>query len=160
MASSMDVSLDGFKELEAQLKAFGPKLELSGLRSANYQGAKVIVASAKATSAWQDRAGALRGAIRAFRRSSGRFIVTHAVGVTGIYQKYPNTAENRRKRRVGKRFRTDGPGFYGRFLEFGTSRMQAHPWLRPAFLAKYEQAIDAIGYGMVTAIDRITRQPI
>jgi len=30
--------------------------------------------------------------------------------------------------------------FYGRFLEFGTSKMQARPWLRPAGIAKQDDA--------------------
>lgn len=31
--------------------------------------------------------------------------------------------------------------FYGRFLEFGTSRMAARPFLRPAYDAKKEEAV-------------------
>ncbi|SAL03093.1 hypothetical protein AWB78_06505 [Caballeronia calidae] len=30
--------------------------------------------------------------------------------------------------------------FYGRFLEFGTSKMRAYPWLRPAAIAKQSEA--------------------
>jgi HK97 gp10 family phage protein len=30
--------------------------------------------------------------------------------------------------------------FYGRFLEFGTSKMPAQPWLRPAGIAKQDAA--------------------
>ncbi|SAK63582.1 hypothetical protein AWB80_02885 [Caballeronia pedi] len=30
--------------------------------------------------------------------------------------------------------------FYGRFLEFGTSKMEAKPWLRPAAIAKQDDA--------------------
>jgi HK97 gp10 family phage protein len=34
-------------------------------------------------------------------------------------------------------------GFYGRFLEFGTSKISARPWMRPAFDASVRDAIDA-----------------
>src|SRR5450755_1962063 len=101
--ANVEIKLEGFKELEAKLREFGPKVELNGLRSANYAGAKVIVDAAKRTSEWQDRTGQLRKHIRAFRRTSKRYTVTHSVGVSGIFMKYGNTSENRRKRRVGKR---------------------------------------------------------
>jgi HK97 gp10 family phage protein len=151
---NVEIKLTGFDELERKLREFGPKVELSGLRSANYAGAKVIVEAAKRTSAWQDRTGQLRKHIRAFRRTSKRYTVTHSVGLSGIFMKYGNTSENRRKRRVGKRYAVEGPYFYGRFLEFGTSKMQARPWLRPAFLANVDNAIDAIKDGMYAAVVR------
>lgn len=34
-----------------------------------------------------------------------------------------------------------GSGFYGRFIEFGTSKYPAKPFLRPAFDAKKEEAL-------------------
>ena len=34
-------------------------------------------------------------------------------------------------------------GFYGRFLEFGTSKMKPYPFMRPTFDTKGENAIDA-----------------
>ncbi|WP_213778877.1 HK97-gp10 family putative phage morphogenesis protein [Caballeronia sp. dw_276] len=34
--------------------------------------------------------------------------------------------------------------FYGRFLEFGTSKMEAKPFLRPGYDAKKQQAADAV----------------
>jgi HK97 gp10 family phage protein len=156
--ASVEIKLSGFKELEDKLKAFGPKLELSGLRSANYSGAKVVLNAAKSTSAWQDRTGTLRSSIRIFRRTSKQYTVTHAIGVTGLYMKYANTSANRRLRRVGKRYKVDGPGFYGKFLELGTSRMRAHPWLRPAFLATYGEAIDQIGISIAFAVAKLSAQ--
>lgn len=34
--------------------------------------------------------------------------------------------------------------FYGRFVEFGTKRMPAHPFLRPSFEAVQHRAVDAV----------------
>lgn len=34
--------------------------------------------------------------------------------------------------------------FYGQFVEFGTKRMPAHPFLRPSFDAVNQKAIDAV----------------
>lgn len=35
-------------------------------------------------------------------------------------------------------------GFYGRFIEFGTSKMAASPFLRPSYEAKKQDASDAV----------------
>lgn len=61
------------------------------------------------------------------------------VGVRGGAMSYANTTANRRQNRVGQTYATAGskenPGgdtFYFRFLEFGTSKAPATPFLRPA----------------------------
>ena len=61
------------------------------------------------------------------------------VGVRGGAMSYANTTANRRANRVGETYATAGskenPGgdtFYFRFLEFGTSKVPATPFLRPA----------------------------
>ena len=61
------------------------------------------------------------------------------VGVRGGAMSYANTTANRRANRVGETYATAGssgnPGgdtFYFRFLEFGTSKAPATPFLRPA----------------------------
>jgi len=42
-----------------------------------------------------------------------------------------------------------------RFLEYGTSKQPAEPWLRPAFNAKAEQAINTTTAELVKGIDRV-----
>ena len=61
------------------------------------------------------------------------------VGVRGGAMSYANTTANRRANRVGETYATSGskdnPGgetFYWRFVELGTSRTAAKPFLRPA----------------------------
>ena len=61
------------------------------------------------------------------------------VGVRGGAMSYANTTANRRQNRVGQTYATAGskenPGgdtFYFRFVEVGTSRSAAKPFLRPA----------------------------
>lgn len=53
---------------------------------------------------------------------------------------YTKNAQNRRSGRVGKTYQTDGRVFYWRFLEFGTSRQPATPFMRPALAANINQA--------------------
>lgn len=45
-------------------------------------------------------------------------------------------------------------GFYGYFLERGTSKMSAQPWLVPALDAARERATDAIARKISTKVDR------
>jgi HK97 gp10 family phage protein len=49
----------------------------------------------------------------------------------------------RRPGRIGVTVGTTAEGFYGFFLEYGTSRMAARPWLRPALVAGGPAAIAA-----------------
>ena len=53
--------------------------------------------------------------------------------------------------RHGKKYQNQGKhgnlsqdAYYWRFVEFGTSKMVARPFLRPAFEAKKSQAVDAL----------------
>lgn len=154
MGSGITIKLTGFKELGDRLKAFGPKLTARGLRSANFAAAAVFRDAAKRTTAWNDVTGELRKNIRIFRRAGPQTSVHHCVGIKGLWRKYGNTAFNRRKRRVGKRYEVEGPYFYGRFLENGTSRMRPHPWLRPAFFANIDAAIEADRAALAKAVDK------
>ena len=86
----------------------------------------------------QERTGQLReniGKRRASRtllRALGATI-GFIVGMSGLTAKYGRTKQNRRMRRVGQRYAVDGPAYYAKFLERGTSKMAAKPFMRPAF---------------------------
>ena len=60
---------------------------------------------------------------------------------------YADTTENKRMGRVGKSYKTggdkDNPGgdtWYWRLIEFGTVKMPAKPFMRPAIAAKEQEA--------------------
>lgn len=81
------------------------------------------------------------------------------VGVKGgARRKYANTKRNRGRQRVGKTYRVDGNAYYFRFLEFGTEKMQARPFLRPAFESKAPEALDVVTRELNAGIDRIVRK--
>ncbi|MBI1450331.1 MULTISPECIES: HK97-gp10 family putative phage morphogenesis protein [unclassified Acinetobacter] len=72
--------------------------------------------------------------------------VVMRVGVLGGAKNYANTKDNVRKGRAGKEYATDGssknPGgdtFYWRYIEFGTSRFPAVPFMRPALSENIER---------------------
>lgn len=45
-----------------------------------------------------------------------------------------------------------------KFLEYGTEKQPAEPWLRPAFNAKAEEAISTVGRELVKGVDRVVRR--
>ncbi|MDQ8917333.1 HK97 gp10 family phage protein [Acinetobacter baumannii] len=76
-------------------------------------------------------------------RSRNKNTLVMRVGVRGGARiPYTNNAQNRRSGRVGKTYQTDGRVFYWRFLELGTSRQPATPFLRPALYENIEQVTD------------------
>lgn len=73
--------------------------------------------------------------------------------------KYAATRLNRRLGRVGKTYDTAiGPAFYAWFLEFGTERMRAHPFVRPAYEAKKTEAIAVIVSEITKGAERALRK--
>lgn len=76
-------------------------------------------------------------------RSRNKNALVMRVGVRGGAQiPYTNNAQNRRAGRVGKTYQSDGRVFYWRFLELGTSKQPATPFLRPALYENIEQVTD------------------
>lgn len=57
----------------------------------------------------------------------------YIIGVRQKRRKYARTQLNRRLGRIGKSFALRGDAYYWWFVEFGTEKMTAHPFLRPAF---------------------------
>jgi len=76
-------------------------------------------------------------------RSRNKNTLVMRVGVRGGARiPYTNNAQNRRAGRVGQTYQADGRVFYRRFLELGTSKQPATPFLRPALYENIEQITD------------------
>lgn len=154
--ADVTIKLTGFKELADKLKALGPKVAKNGLRAASFAGAAVIRDAAKRTTAFQDKTGTLRASmIAAKRRGSDEMTATYRVTVRKAKKTvYVNNARNRLLKRVGKRRQTGiTAAQYGKFLEYGTSKMSARPFLRPAFFDNTDRAIEAIKARLAKAIE-------
>lgn len=83
----------------------------------------------------------------------------YTVGVrVGRKAKYANTKRNQRKRRVGRLYEQSGWAYYWRFLEFGSKKMAAKPFLTPAAEARGPQAAQVIINETRTAIDRALKR--
>ena len=86
----------------------------------------------------------------------------YTVGVRGGSQStFSNTKRNRRKGVVGQKYEKQSSTFYWRFIEFGTERQPAQPFLRPAFETQKENALavitDTLAKGIHNAARKIER---
>lgn len=135
-----DVSMQvfGLDELSKKLKEMPIKLAKNGLRAAVNAGAEVIRKDAVARV--PVLTGRLKKAIykKQIREQSNNVQQTFFVGA-----------------RNGKKYRkANKDAYYWRFLEFGTSKMAAKPFLRPAFDTKKTQAVDAIAKKLKERIEK------
>lgn len=161
----MDIKLEGFAELQQQLRGFGPAVEKNGTRNATRAAAVVfrdaIRARLNAGPRPISRTHTLETNLYvASRRSkTGPNVIRYGVKVRPAKKRaYGDTKLNRRKQRVGKKYSPPSPAFYGRFLEFGTSRMRAMPFMRPAFGPAVPAALAAFKARMARAVQLATRK--
>ena len=147
----------GLGELQADFerlaKAAGNKI----VRDAVMAGARI--ARDKARAAAPVRTGKLKKNITATRLKQSD---TPGGATAGVRVKSPKGKKSKALKRPGKKGRTsatdwDAP-FYWKFLELGTSKMRAHPFIRPAWdgsLPQIEKAVsDKLAEGIDNAITR------
>lgn len=162
-AGSFDFNIAGIDRLLDRMSVLPDKLQQQiGRRSARRAMLPVRDAARAAARAFDDPATKesiyrnvyIQQSARQSRRVGG---VVMRVGVLGGARKYSDTRENRRAGRVGASYATLGdkgnPGgdtWYWRFLEFGTEKMRAQPFLRPALERNAQSVADAL----VTNISR------
>lgn len=154
--AALTLKVVGLTELERRLREFGPKVAANGLRSSTLAGAKIFLNAVRDTA--PHRTGILRASLVTKRRRTAPHEARYSIVSKGVKLTFGDTRLNRRLRRVGKKYQADGPGFYGKFLEFGTSKMAARPFMRPAFNNNTDAAIDAVANGLRKAIDRAAKR--
>lgn len=134
-------NVTGLKELRAALLELPKGIARNTLRGAVAAGAAVVRVEAK------NRAPQYTGSVAEGHPPPGTL-------KKAVYQKQIREKSNDQQQtffvgvRQGKHSRQTKKGlidaFYGRFIEFGTSKMAAKPFMRPAFEAKKEAAVQAI----------------
>ena len=134
-------NVSGLKELQAAMKELPVNIARNVLRGAVNAGATVIREEAKTRAPvysgspvkGQAPPGTLKRALyqKQIREKSSALLQTFFVGV-------------RQGRSAKKTNKGSIDAWYARFLEFGTSKMAAKPFMRPAFEAKKEAAVQAI----------------
>jgi HK97 gp10 family phage protein len=127
------LKVDGLRELQDKLRNLAPNIARNGLRAAVAAGAALIRNEAR-QKAPKDTGEMARDIMIKRERDSTTYRALYSVFV-----------------RTGKKSRLGGKGrnvakdsYYWRFVEFGTAKMAAKPFMRPAFESQKEKAVDAI----------------
>lgn len=135
------VDVVGIPGLEAALRQLGNRVERV-LEGAVRQAARVVATEARGRAPVDT--GTLRRSITAAKLESlavaGSMFVDYGVGVER-----------------NKTFR-NADGYYARFLEFGTKKMSARPWLRPALDARAQEVQQVIERTIRRAAERVGRR--
>lgn len=163
------VRVEGLAEIGKRLRALPPELGSKGggpLRYALFQAAKVIrneavaIVQAKThTDSNMDGVRLIDNIITKRDRNPKASGATerYGIGMRGGTRQYANTRRNRGTR-AGQKYRTAGKVFYGRFIELGTSKMPARPFLRPALASKGEEAVHAFRAAFLKSVERAERK--
>ncbi|MCX2892132.1 HK97 gp10 family phage protein [Stenotrophomonas lactitubi] len=158
------IEIHGLDGLLSSLKALPVELQGKPLQTALRRGGNLIRDAARAR---VPRASGFLATQIVVRRANARNRNRAGVGPGGEYftvgvktgkrAKYANTKRNRRQRRVGKVYVQAGWASYWRYLEFGTKKMAAKPFLTPAAEANGPQAAQLIVDQTRAAIDRVMK---
>jgi HK97 gp10 family phage protein len=148
MASSSN--LTGFKELAAALRQLPQRVAKNGLRAAVGAGAAVIRKEARVRAPKDTGEMTKDIQIKRERDTSGGDTFTARYSVFVLTGK--------KSRLKGKRRDVQRDSYYWRFVEFGTSKMPARPFMRPAYETKKEDAVKAIGAKLDERIQAVARE--
>jgi HK97 gp10 family phage protein len=140
----IEAKLKGFDDLLKNLEIMKTEAGLKGARTAGRKAAIVIrdaaIENAKQIDDPQSAEDISKNIVVQFGKAfANTGDVTFRVGVMGGAKTYANTKGNVRAGKAGKSYATGGdksnPGgdtFYWRFIEFGTSKLPARPFMLPA----------------------------
>lgn len=145
--------MTGMKELKEKLKKVSDDMINKGGRSALRSAANVIRKEAQTNAAKIDDPTTperiadnvvVRWDRKNFRKTGNP---SFKVGIMG-------GAKSGGKQKQGK----GGDTFYWRFLEFGTAKMAAKPFMRPAMDAKQQEAVDKFVEAYKKQLDKVLKK--
>ena len=125
-------NVTGFAELRRALEELPDQIARKTLRKAVSSAAALVRDEAKSRAPVDT--GEMRRDIMVKKGRGDRFKAVYEVFVRS----------GKKSRLAGKRRNVQRDSFYWRFVEFGTSKMAARPFMRPAFEAKKDAAIDMV----------------
>ena len=151
------VQINGLRELGERLKALPKEISGKVLQRALRKAAKPVQDNARARV--RKKTGTLEANIitvtkRKLRTGEQGVSVTVRAKAT----KFKDNKANRRKGRVGGAYKNYGPLFYARFLEFGTSKAPAYPFLRPAFEGAKDQMGEILRKELAVEIEKAVKK--
>lgn len=142
--ANITVEIEGLKELQAALLELPRKTAKNALRSAVNAGAAVVRKEAR------QKAPVYTGAVSAGHPPPGtlkrsviqKFIKEQSNDFQSTF--YVTVRKGKKYRGQGKKANLSQDAYYAYFVEYGTAKMAAQPFLRPAFEATKEQALQAM----------------
>lgn len=160
MADTIEVKLVGIEDLKRALADAPKQIRTKAVRGALREAGKVIQSAA--------RAAAPVLAVPTPRRKPGtvkKNIVVRAskfARQTGDEGVYINVRGIRGKARVAKLGRAGAANpndpYYWRFVEMGTKKLAARPFLRPAAESKGQEAIDKFMTSVIPQIEKLNNR--
>jgi len=179
VADAIDIDIEGLELLRAKFKDISIEMEGKGANAATRAAARLVARAAYKNALKIDDPATATSIAKNIWLGGARYpgikkvpksrmpdgVVKYRVGVAGGARQYSNTGDNRRSGRVGQTYETLGdksnPGgdtFYWRFHEFGTQKMRATPFLRPAISENTQPAINEYFKEFEKALDRAVRK--
>lgn len=143
--NAVTVAVHGLKELEQKLAQLPEAIAYKALSGALMSAGNEIAKEAKRL--------APKGSVEHYIGSKAK--------AKGKKAEPGNLRDNIRRTKVKEskhsaevRIGWNGHAFYGQFIEFGTAKMPARPFLRPAFDAKKEKALEVFKKRLAVLIKR------
>ena len=144
MAKRETFKIEGLAELGKALRELPERVARNGLRVSVYAGAKVVrdEARARAPKAAQSL-GPNQPPPGTLKRS---VIMKHIPELSSLTRQtfFVTVRHGKKYRKQGKKGNLSQDAWYWRFVEFGTRKMSARPFLRPALEAKRREAVQAM----------------
>ena len=142
----IDIKITGLAELKKTLATLPQAMQNTAIKGMVAAGASVIrqeailraPSYAEQVPAGHPPAGTLKNAIYQARLIAD-CTPSHEVWIVNVHKGKKFQAHTR----GGKTVNADA--FYATWVEYGTVKMSAHPYMRPAFEAKKSAAVDAMG---------------
>jgi HK97 gp10 family phage protein len=144
MAKRETFKIEGLAELGKALRELPERVARNGLRVSVYAGAKVVrdEARARAPKAAQSL-GPNQPPPGTLKRS---VIMKHIPELSSLTRQtfFVTVRHGKKYRKQGKKGNLSQDAWYWRFVEFGTRKMRARPFLRPALEARRREAGQAM----------------
>ena len=158
MAKFESVQVQGLDQLAEALRALPQRVARNGLRAAVYAGAKVIRDEAKL------HAPVATGNLGPNQPPPGtlkRSVIMKQIPELSGAQKqtfFVTVRHGKKYRKQGKKGNLSQDAWYWRFVEFGTVKMSAQPFLRPAFDMRKNDALQAIKTRLAQRIEQAAQE--
>ncbi|KQE16785.1 hypothetical protein APD36_06585 [Acinetobacter pittii] len=165
-----EVKIEGMEEFSQKIKTLQDKKALLKRARASARKAMQLVQFAAKVGASRiddpkTKESIQENIVVRYGKTRDKSSVMVRVGVLGGAKSYANTKENVRSGKAGKTYQTDGnsanPGgdtFYWRYVELGTSKVQADPFMRPALANNIQAVTDEFAKEFMKSVESAIRR--